>query len=57
MRGWSLSPKQNGSLLKNNHRKRKNSFLPDNYYINASTKILALLNAYWITAYKESSVR
>ena len=40
--------KPNGSLSKNNHFKRKNFFLPDNYYINASTKILALLNAYWI---------
>lgn len=47
MRGWSLSPKQNGSLSKNNHCKRKNSFLPDNYDIDASTKILVLLNAYW----------
>ena len=36
--GWLLSPKQNGSLSKNTHCKRKNSFLPDNYCTNASTK-------------------
>ena len=48
MRRWFLSPKQNGSLSKNNHCKRKKLFLPDNYYINASTKILTLLNAIWI---------
>ena len=38
MRGWFVSPKQNDSFSKNNYCERKNSFLPDNYCINASTK-------------------
>ena len=38
MRGRFVSPKQNDSFSKNNYFERKNSFLPDNYCINASTK-------------------